>query len=193
LPRLKKEFKTLAAAMIDKDDPGSFNQGLMELGQTVCTVTKPNCPSCPFKTVCLAVKRKSQHLAPAPKIKKDMQDLLMRLHVFCKGGKIGVVRRPIDARFLGGTRGFFTEIQGETNQYRSDGTSAFSPEKTCKQVQIGSVKHHITHHKIEAQVFVNQLAVKASSAIEWLPFDQVEENLVSNLDRKAWRLIESTL
>lgn len=179
--------------MIYTADTGSFNQGLMELGQTVCTVSQPNCPSCPLNAFCLALKRKSQHLAPAPKIKKEMQDLSMRMHIFRKGGKIGVVRRPSDARFLGGTRGFFTEIQSESSQYRSDGTAVFSPEKSGKQTLLGTVKHHITHHKIKAQVFVCQSAIKSGSAIEWIPFDHVEENLVSNLDRKAWRLMESTL
>jgi A/G-specific adenine glycosylase len=193
LPRLKKEFKTLAASMIYKSDPGSFNQGLMELGQTVCTVSQPNCVECPLQTFCLAAERKSQHLAPAPKIKKDMQELSMRLHVFRKGGKIGVVRRPKDARFLGGTRGFFTEVRGENNRYKSDGTLIFASEKLSKPVSLGSVKHHITHHKIEAQVFLNQAIGKVEKTIEWLPYDQVEENLVSNLDRKAWRLIENTL
>ncbi len=197
LPRLKKEFKILAASMIYKSDPGSFNQGLMELGQTVCTVSQPSCPSCPLKKVCLAFERQSQHLAPAPKIKKNMQDLAMRLHVFRKGGKIGLVRRPADARFLGGTRGFFTEVLAENKRYRTDGTLVFTPDKSDKRQPLGSVKHHITHHKIDAQVFVNQTVnqtdMKAGRLIEWLPFDQVEENLVSNLDRKAWRLIENTL
>ena len=193
LPRLKKEFKSLAGEMIYKTDPGSFNQGLMELGQTVCTVTQPKCSICPMMKVCLAVERSSQHLAPAPKIKKDMQDLSMRLHVFRKGSKIGVIRRPIDARFLAGTRGFFTEIQNDSHGYKSDGTQVLSAEKSSKQIPFGSVKHHITHHKIEAQVFISQTAVKPASALEWIPIDQVEENLVSNLDRKAWRLIEHSL
>jgi len=191
LPRLKKEFKNLAASLLYKGDPGSFNQGLMELGQTICTVTQPNCPHCPLKNFCIAKARNSQHLAPSPKIKKDPQNLSMRLHVFSKGKKIGVIRRPADARFLGGTRGFLTEVMGDNRRFKVDGTLVFSPENSSRQVSIGSVKHNITHHKIVAQVFINRQSMKAGHLIEWLPFERVEENLVSNLDRKAWRLIES--
>lgn len=34
--------------------PGKWNQGLMELGSTLCTPTKPDCPSCPIQRTCMA-------------------------------------------------------------------------------------------------------------------------------------------
>lgn len=34
--------------------PGKWNQGLMELGSTLCTPTKPDCSSCPIQSSCLA-------------------------------------------------------------------------------------------------------------------------------------------
>lgn len=35
-----------------RNDPGDFNQGLMELGATVCTPTGPACGRCPLRPVC---------------------------------------------------------------------------------------------------------------------------------------------
>jgi A/G-specific adenine glycosylase len=39
---------------IDKDDPGLFNQALMEFGALVCTPKNPNCSNCIFQARCVA-------------------------------------------------------------------------------------------------------------------------------------------
>lgn len=40
--------------LVDRNRPGDFNQGLMELGATVCTPKNPNCSKCPLKQDCQA-------------------------------------------------------------------------------------------------------------------------------------------
>ncbi|KAF4366376.1 hypothetical protein F8388_018824 [Cannabis sativa] len=45
----------LAAQLVDPFEPGDFNQGLMELGATVCTPTNPSCSSCPVSDHCRAL------------------------------------------------------------------------------------------------------------------------------------------
>jgi A/G-specific adenine glycosylase len=44
----------LTAQMVPVSAPGDFNQGLMELGATVCTPLSPACLACPLATLCLA-------------------------------------------------------------------------------------------------------------------------------------------
>lgn len=44
----------LASALVPARDPGQFNQGLMELGATICTPTNPACARCPIAAQCLA-------------------------------------------------------------------------------------------------------------------------------------------
>ncbi|CAN0395183.1 unnamed protein product, partial [Discosporangium mesarthrocarpum] len=44
----------LARELVDPDSPGNFNQALMELGATVCTVKSPSCESCPIEGMCAA-------------------------------------------------------------------------------------------------------------------------------------------
>ncbi len=41
-----------AAAWMPEEDPGSWNQALMELGARVCTPRAPRCAECPLKEVC---------------------------------------------------------------------------------------------------------------------------------------------
>ncbi|KAF2602610.1 hypothetical protein F2Q70_00027149, partial [Brassica cretica] len=49
-----KIFWKLAAQLVDPSRPGDFNQSLMELGATLCSVSKPSCSSCPISSQCRA-------------------------------------------------------------------------------------------------------------------------------------------
>ncbi|KAF8079478.1 hypothetical protein N665_1024s0005 [Sinapis alba] len=49
-----KNFWKLAAQLVDPSRPGDFNQSLMELGATLCSVSKPSCSSCPISSQCRA-------------------------------------------------------------------------------------------------------------------------------------------
>lgn len=53
-----KEFKKLAQELIDKNDPATFNQAIMEFGATQCKPKNPDCNICPFKNSCLALNEK---------------------------------------------------------------------------------------------------------------------------------------
>src|SRR5690606_27262774 len=47
--------------------PGVFNEGLMELGATVCTPRSPRCGACPLRDLCLAREAGTQERVPRPK------------------------------------------------------------------------------------------------------------------------------
>ncbi|MDR7128559.1 A/G-specific adenine glycosylase [Algoriphagus sp. 4150] len=53
--KAKKEFETLANQLIPKDNPGEFNQAMMDFGARLCTPKKPDCSSCPLKDSCFAL------------------------------------------------------------------------------------------------------------------------------------------
>ena len=51
----KKHFTQLASELIDREDPGAFNQALMELGENICLPnTTPHCSRCPLQGDCAA-------------------------------------------------------------------------------------------------------------------------------------------
>jgi adenine-specific DNA glycosylase len=61
----------LSNEMVDPERPGDFNQGMMELGATVCTPKSPLCQSCPISLMCRAYKRSNQKEAAGP---TDIED-----------------------------------------------------------------------------------------------------------------------
>ena len=52
LSRTKKRLQQLADEMLATARSGDFNQGMMELGATVCTPREPSCLSCPVNAFC---------------------------------------------------------------------------------------------------------------------------------------------
>ena len=51
-------FWNNANHLVDKERPGAFNQGMMELGAKICTPKNPQCSACPVKAFCKAKKVK---------------------------------------------------------------------------------------------------------------------------------------
>jgi A/G-specific adenine glycosylase len=50
----KKQFKELADKVLDKNDPGIFNQSVMDFGATVCKPMLPACAACSLNKICIA-------------------------------------------------------------------------------------------------------------------------------------------
>lgn len=69
IPRTKRIFEKVVMDLIDQEDPSSFNQGLMELGATICT-PKPNCLLCPVREYCEAFYEGRQEELPIRTKKK---------------------------------------------------------------------------------------------------------------------------
>ena len=52
-----KLIQNICNTLISKKHPGDFNEGLMELGATLCKPKNPFCPQCPINKFCLAYER----------------------------------------------------------------------------------------------------------------------------------------
>ncbi|MGQ0740165.1 MAG: A/G-specific adenine glycosylase [Bacteroidota bacterium] len=50
----KKKFTALAEELLDKNQPGLYNQTIMDFGATVCKPAAPLCTACGFKKKCVA-------------------------------------------------------------------------------------------------------------------------------------------
>ena len=59
-----KYFKELATKLIDHEDPGTYNQALMEFGARQCKPQSPNCGMCPLNSSCVALQQKTVQALP---------------------------------------------------------------------------------------------------------------------------------
>ncbi|OIT25804.1 adenine dna glycosylase [Nicotiana attenuata] len=56
-----KNFWKLAGQLVDPFRPGDFNQALMELGATLCSLSNPGCAACPISAQCHALSLSRQN------------------------------------------------------------------------------------------------------------------------------------
>ncbi len=92
---LKQTWKRAESLVRASTTPGAFNEGLMELGATVCTPRNPRCPRCPIADHCFARKRARQDEIPLPKPAAKRKPLYITalLAIDAKGRRL-VERRP---------------------------------------------------------------------------------------------------
>jgi len=63
----EKTTQTIAEHLISHKYPADFNQGMMDIGSTICVPANPSCPSCPLKNYCLAYQHGTQTDFPPKK------------------------------------------------------------------------------------------------------------------------------
>jgi A/G-specific adenine glycosylase len=74
-PNGKKEFTKLANAILDRENPGEYNQAVMEFGALYCTPKNPGCNSCIFNSRCVAFQDASVNKLP---VKSGKQKIRLR-------------------------------------------------------------------------------------------------------------------
>lgn len=118
-----KEIYKRANADIPEENPGDFNEALMDLGATVCTPRSPKCTICPFSNECSAFLLGKQEDFP---VKKQKKEVPVEEHTILKiflGEKILVRKRP-DKGLLSGLYEFIdltgTLSEKEVEKWASD-------------------------------------------------------------------------
>lgn len=86
-------------------NPALFNEGLMELGATVCTPRAPRCGACPLARRCGARAAGRQELVPLAKTALRTRAVYCASVVVERGGRVLVEQRPVEAEGGGGDRG----------------------------------------------------------------------------------------
>lgn len=97
----QKRLWSLAEQLVPHGRAGDFNQGLMDLGATVCTPRQPACGTCPLRRSCVARRLGIQEQLPAKRKKKELPHYDIGVGVIWKGDRVLIARRfPRD--LLGG-------------------------------------------------------------------------------------------
>lgn len=71
----RKIFDEAMRTIISHEEPGDFNQAMMDLGSSICTPTSPKCAECPIQSFCLAYKQQRQTDFPIKSKKMKPKDV----------------------------------------------------------------------------------------------------------------------
>jgi A/G-specific adenine glycosylase len=123
-----------AARLVGEGAPRMVNQGLMELGATVCTVRAPRCGVCPWKPECVAARDGTPDEIPVPR--KRPATVRVDLCAVIDRNAHGVLMKGNDGLWEFPMLGSLPEGEFE---------------------KVGHCRHAITHHRIEVDVYRGRL------------------------------------
>lgn len=94
LPKVEKQLWLLAEELMPSGDMVAYTQGLMDLGATLCTRTKPRCSDCPLKVSCRAYAEDRVKHLPTAKPRKSIPEKSVTMLLLMQGNEILLEKRP---------------------------------------------------------------------------------------------------
>ena len=165
--------------VINCNSPQNCNEGLIELGATICVPKKPKCDVCPIQKYCLANKAGTQTSVPPPK-PPTKKTILFHYSVIMKNGK-SIAFEQRDQSGLWGGMWQVPTIEATSQLNVNEITAQLGFDMELKKV--GSFKHVLTHRIIEFQVY--SCDTKMHSKFDWHPRDEIKNIPLANAQRKV--------
>jgi len=158
-----KQLWTIAQTLL----PGSgardarmpaYTQGLMDLGATVCTRSKPACQRCPLAATCVAQRDGRQHELPTPKAKKTIPTRTTGMLIAEQAGHVLLQRRPATG-IWGGLLSLpeFDVDQGPVSASLVLGLG----RSTTSPVALAPFLHTFTHYRLHVSPYLLRVGVTA--------------------------------
>jgi A/G-specific adenine glycosylase len=149
-------LRNAADSLVPADRPGDFNQGMMELGATVCTPRRPACGECPVRAHCRAAAVGTQHLRPARRTRPAVPELdLLTLVLHCPAGVL-LTRRP-DGLLAGMWRFPAIPLEGDVIAAARTAIRRLAGGRSPRLHSHGVVSHTFSHRREHYHVVAARL------------------------------------
>lgn len=89
----KKTFELLGQELICAQEPGIFNQAMIEFGALQCVPVSPNCDVCPFNNICYARINGQQSMLPVKSKKAPVRHRYMNYLVVQQDDRLAMQER----------------------------------------------------------------------------------------------------
>lgn len=184
-----------AVALLPEQGIEAYTQGLMDLGATVCTRSKPDCGHCPLQQRCVAFAQNRVAELPVRKPKTQQRQKQAVMLILLHEGRVLLERRP-DSGIWGGLLSL-PELDGMQPLAPEQDTPsrAATPERVvltpelhawiarfgaARSVQVlPSLQHVFTHFRLHIQPVLAQLEQRVAGVGQdaeiWLPLDSADQ------------------
>jgi len=169
------------------DNPGDWNQALMELGATVCTPRAPRCADCPVRRGCRAHALGRPEAFPPAAARRAGVKLRRAVAIVEKRGRLLVARRE------GALLDRLWEPPGVDLAPREEAAGALGARLEALGVRATlsdtgrRVRHAITHRSIEVELWRAEPrgAWRAGARLRWAD-PRARDLALTALARRAW-------
>ena len=139
------------------NNPGDYNEALMDLGSSLCKASITYCNQCPLKNICKAYASSSPILYPTPKVRKKIPIYDVAVSVIEYKNKILITKR-LNKNFLPGLWEFpggkieknETAIQTIVREVKEETNLTVS-----NPIFLGNIKHKYSHFGVNISLFIS--------------------------------------
>ena len=139
------------------NNPGDYNEALMDLGSSLCKASITYCNQCPLKNICKAYASSSPILYPTPKVRKKIPIYDVAVSVIEYKNKILITKR-LNKNFLPGLWEFpggkieknETDIQTIIREVKEETNLTVS-----NPIFLGNIKHKYSHFGVNISLFIS--------------------------------------
>lgn len=89
----KKLFSALAQSLLDKEQPGVYNQAIMDFGAVICKPAAPLCTTCPLRKKCLAFHQNKVEVLPVKQKKTKVRERFLNYFLLMYKNEIAIQQR----------------------------------------------------------------------------------------------------
>lgn len=184
----RKQIHDLANRLLDRQNPGTHNQALMEFGAIHCMPKTPRCAQCPLSDRCYAFANGKQADLPVKRQKKVPEKRFFNYFIVTCNGAILLRKRQQDDIWKGLYEfPMFESRDDETwESLIVSAHKAGVPESSRVIVNqsIGPIKHVLTHQTIYARALELQISPQVQADLPgqiWVDMNDLQNYAVPRL------------
>lgn len=189
-PKVEKELWVLAESLLPEADMVAYTQGLMDLGATLCTRSKPQCGRCPLNTSCGALQQQRVTQLPTPKPRKASPEKHTTMLVLLEGDNVMLEKRPPTG--IWGGLWSFPELEADAD-YINIAQQRFGVSAQPASA-LPSLSHAFTHFKLHITPQPLTVTKRAPQASEpgtvWL---NIEDAIGAAISTPVRKILQSLL
>lgn len=148
----KKEFQQVANELLNRNNPGDYNQGIMELGALICLPVNPKCDVCPVADSCSALMNKTQSNYPVKEKKLKVKNRYFNYLIISDNTSLFIKKREKGDIW----QGLYDFPLIETSQAENTIQIEVEGLKNKNILKDIELKHILTHQKIYARFWIAQ-------------------------------------
>ncbi len=152
----KKYVAQLADTLLDKENPGAYNQAIMDFGATVCKPAQPLCDTCYFRKHCLAFQEGQVMAYPVKNKSLIKKDRWFTWFVFSKEGTVFIRERVQQDIWQNLFEFYLVETPGPPKWNKQKVQDLLTGKITMKEklVTISTLKKQVLSHQAIHAIFI---------------------------------------
>jgi A/G-specific adenine glycosylase len=166
---------TLAESLLPRADVEAYTQGLMDLGATVCTRSRPPCEACPLSDSCGALREQRIGSLPAPRPARARPSRSVTMLVVLRGRQVLLEKRPSQGIW----GGLWSLPEVATPKLAASACRARTGVDAVPAGTLDRVEHGFTHYSLTITPRVYRVPMQALGAreagVDWVDIDSLQD------------------